>query len=302
MAGTEQLLAELGFGEYEGRAYLSLLGHGPANGYELAKLSGIPRGNIYNVLQKLEDRGAVVHMDTSSGARFSALPVAELLAGLERRYKQTLAAAGEQLSAVAVPPDIDPVWNLNGYDALLEHGRGILAQATGSLLIAIWPPEAKALAADLDAAHRRGLKIATLCLTGCPHECSACRGSIHRYELAAKDLTRTIVIVSAVERGGDMVAGEIAPAAQGSVLARGIRSRQLLLVDLAASYVRHSIALAALLADPQTGATDQLLPETRRALGLLAPDSTAAAWLTMFRQVLAAADGFNSPGAGTKPR
>jgi HTH-type transcriptional regulator, sugar sensing transcriptional regulator len=299
MAGTEQLLAELGFGEYESRAYLALLSHGPANGYELAKLSGIPRGNIYGVLQKLEDRGAVVHMDTAGGARFSALPVAELVAGLERRYKQTLAAAAKQLSAVAAPPHIDHVWNLNGYDAILEHGRSLLAQATGSVLIAVWPPEAHALAAELDMAHRRGLGIATLCLTGCPHECSACRGSIHRHQLADSDSVRTVVIVSANDRGGELVAGEIMPTRPGVVAApaaRGIRTRQLLLVDLAASYIRHSVALAALLADPQIGAA-QLLPETRRALALLAQDSPAEGWLTTLQHVLAAGDKLVSPNA-----
>ena len=50
-----ELLQKLGFGEYEARAYVALLQNRPLNGYELAKASGLPRANVYSVLQKLED-------------------------------------------------------------------------------------------------------------------------------------------------------------------------------------------------------------------------------------------------------
>ncbi len=58
MADITALLQQLGFSEYEARAYLALLQRNPLNGYELAKVSGIPRANVYAVLQKLDERGA----------------------------------------------------------------------------------------------------------------------------------------------------------------------------------------------------------------------------------------------------
>src|SRR6266542_3193328 len=57
MTDATALLQQLGFSEYEARAYLALLQRNPLNGYELAKVSGLPRANVYAVLQKLEDRG-----------------------------------------------------------------------------------------------------------------------------------------------------------------------------------------------------------------------------------------------------
>ena len=57
MAGVVQLLLELGFGENEARAYLTLLQLGPASGYELAKASGIPRPNIYKTAFPLAAAG-----------------------------------------------------------------------------------------------------------------------------------------------------------------------------------------------------------------------------------------------------
>ncbi len=57
MTDTITLLQDLGFTEKEARAYRALLQHDPVSGYELAKVSGILRPNIYPVLQKLEARG-----------------------------------------------------------------------------------------------------------------------------------------------------------------------------------------------------------------------------------------------------
>lgn len=295
MADSPALLAELGFGEYEARAYLALLGREPVNGYELAKRSGVPRGNVYAVLQKLEDRGAVVHMDTPAGARYAALPVAELLAHLERRYKETLGAAAEQLMQVAAPRDVDHVWNLESYGVLLEHARSLVSQANERLLIAVWPQEARALAAELAEADRRGVEIGTLCLAGCPQECGACRGSVHRHRLSDDETARSLVIVTddggqgGERAGGDIVAAEIVPGGPDAATvqaARGIRTRQRQLVDLAASYIRHSIALAAMLADLGPRLSQLVIPETRRALALLVEGGGPAGWLAGLRQLL----------------
>lgn len=56
-------LEAIGFTEYEARAYLLLLREGPQTGYHVAKVSGIPRPNIYPVLSRLVERGAVNKMD-----------------------------------------------------------------------------------------------------------------------------------------------------------------------------------------------------------------------------------------------
>ena len=79
MAEIMEVLQALGFGEYEARAYVALLKHSPLNGYELAKDSGLPRANVYSVLGRLEERGAVVRLDTPSGTRYSAIPPSELM-------------------------------------------------------------------------------------------------------------------------------------------------------------------------------------------------------------------------------
>ena len=97
MADIAGLLQQLGFSEYEARAYLALLQRNPLNGYELAKASGLPRANVYAVLQKLEERGAVIRLDMPSGARYAPVAPAELTGRIASRFQDVLRATEQAL-------------------------------------------------------------------------------------------------------------------------------------------------------------------------------------------------------------
>ena len=123
MTDATALLQQLGFSEYEARAYLALLQRNPLNGYELAKVSGLPRANIYAVLQKLEERGAIVRLDTPNGTRYAPIPPTELTQRVATRFQQTLNAVQQALEDLATPVDPEYVWNIRGYTALFEHAH-----------------------------------------------------------------------------------------------------------------------------------------------------------------------------------
>ncbi len=52
-------LRELGFTDYEARAYVALAATQPATAYEIAKKAGLPRANVYAALHNLEAKGAI---------------------------------------------------------------------------------------------------------------------------------------------------------------------------------------------------------------------------------------------------
>ena len=143
MTDTITLLQDLGFTEKEARAYRALLQHDPVSGYELAKVSGILRPNIYPVLQKLEARG----VSTTSfrppwwrlGLGCSSWP----------NPQRPLISATRR----ATPP--------------ARTGPPPGRQQHAGLLIALWPDEARALSPELTAAEERGHMLATL-LGGLP--------------------------------------------------------------------------------------------------------------------------------------
>src|ERR671923_955151 len=153
MADAIALLQQLGFTEYEARAYLALLQRNPLNGYELAKASGLPRANIYAVLQKLEERGAVVRLDMPSGARYAPVAPTELTQRIANRFEYVLSAAQRALEDLATPADPEYVWNIRGSAALLEHAHALIDATRESLLIAVGRQEANALAESLAQAE-----------------------------------------------------------------------------------------------------------------------------------------------------
>jgi len=81
--------------------------------------------------------------------------------------------------------------------------------------------------------------------------------------------------------GAELLAGEIRADAD----AMAIRTRQALLVDMTSWYIRHSIALAAVLNDLGSQLERLLEPETRAILGAIGaqPDGD---WLEQMRRLL----------------
>ncbi len=264
MPNIVQLLQALGFGDYEARAYVALLQRSPLNGYELAKASGLPRANVYSVLDKLEERKAVVRVDTSSGTRYAAVPPSELAGRMDSAFTENLSTAQRLLEEIAAPPEYEYVWNARGYKTLLDHARTLIDSAQKRLLVATWTPEAIALAGNLAAAEERGVEITTLCLQGCAVECGGCCGHIFRYRLAPEYAGRWLVLV---QDDTEVLAGEIGHADETLT----VRTRQRLLVELSAWFIRHSIALASVVRDLGSQLPDLLSPQTLAALASLGP-------------------------------
>jgi DNA-binding MarR family transcriptional regulator len=279
MADITGLLQQLGFSEYEARAYLALVQRNPLNGYELAKVSGLPRANVYAVLQKLEERGAVVRLDMESGARYAPVAPTELTQRIASRFQDTLSAAQRALEDLAAPPASAYVWNVQGYAALLEHAHTLIEATQERLLVAIGRQEASALAEPMARAEARGVAVTTLCLDECPAECGGCRGTICRSCAVANEGQQWLVLVS---DEAEALAGEIGP--QDDVLA--VRTRQQLQVNLANWYIRHSVTLTAVLSDLSRREDQVLEPETRALLRSVDAPNRRGGWLDQLRALV----------------
>lgn len=276
------LLQQLGFSEYESRAYTALLKGSPLNGYELAKASGLPRANIYAVLQKLEKRGAIVRLDAPDGIRYSPIPPKNLLLRLRSNYESILASTQDALESITTPIEPEQVWNIHDYSAMLEHAQSLVDSSEKHLLIAISPEEASALKNNFDAAQSRGIKITNLCTSACLEECAHCRGNIFRYSVTLEKSKRWLVIVQDNEQ---VLAGEIGPADESLA----ILTRQQILVELISWYIYHSIALATLLNDLGQRTEGLLRPETLSVLASVGPGgiNRQIGWLEYMRKNLA---------------
>ena len=96
MSNIVDLLGQLGFSEYEAKAYVTLLQQNPLNGYELAKATGLKSGTLYPILIRLADRGLI------EASWEDEQPV-----GRPRRHLYRLTAEGMKQAQQAPVPDLN---------------------------------------------------------------------------------------------------------------------------------------------------------------------------------------------------
>ncbi len=260
-----QALQELGFTEYEARAYTTLIDAGELSGYELAKESGIPRANVYAVLDKLLQRGAAQRLQHTGGQRYAAISPNQLLRGIESSQKRALIAAGRALAQRPQRGEPAAVFNLRDGE-LLAKAQQLIDVCEKTLLIAIQPQEAARLAEPLRVARERGVAITTLCLQACEHECGGCQGEIHRLQLAPGDGVRWLVLVA--DRSTTLV-GQL-----GAAAIDGMVTEHRLVMELAAAYILQSLALVVLGGDLAAHGDGQLSQEAKHLLQQLYPGGT----------------------------
>src|SRR5207245_11794306 len=74
-----ETLQQLGFSQYEAQCYLGLLREHPLNGSQLSMVCGVPRSMVYQTLNRLEEKEAVVRVNGKSGEPQQYEPVAPTL-------------------------------------------------------------------------------------------------------------------------------------------------------------------------------------------------------------------------------
>ena len=152
-------LIELGFSEYEAKAYLALLTKSPVTGYELSKLSGVPRSMIYEVLGKLTGRGAAMTMRKEGATKYAPVPAEEFLSQLQREQEDLITSLKSDLSVLASAPDLEYVWSIEGHENIMVKAMEMIRQAQTRVYLSLLPSTFPALRNALEEAVARGVRI-----------------------------------------------------------------------------------------------------------------------------------------------
>jgi predicted transcriptional regulator len=255
VSALEPLLQKAGFTDYEARAYVALLYKSPQTGYELAKTSRVPRGNIYTVLQKLESRGAATRVVSPDAVRYMAVAPDLVMQRMRTSFLEMMQDLERHLQSVTQRGDGEHVESFDGYDNLMFFAADALRGTKQHATVALHAQESLALApvfSDLC----QSVALTTLCLTDCTGPCQSCRGAIHSLAAPVPQDRRWFMVVA---DGAVLVAGEIS----GDKVT-GIRTRLPLLAQMAALFLQQSLFISQLL---QTGQVDaQSLPSSLRIL------------------------------------
>ena len=157
--GLFRAVQEIGFTEYEAKAYLALLDESPLSGYKVAQGSGVPRSKIYEVLGGLVRRGAVL-VNRGEPVQYAPLSPKELISRRRREMEESLSTAEERLERYAESPDSrGAIWDIEGREEILERAREVAGRAGRSILVEIWEEDAPEFRETLEDASSRGVEV-----------------------------------------------------------------------------------------------------------------------------------------------
>jgi sugar-specific transcriptional regulator TrmB len=160
----EKMLSEiqkLGFSQYESKAYVSLLQNSPVTGYELSKRSGIPRSMVYEVINKLIERGAV-YVIPSDPIKYLPVPAQEFLKRVRRNMDATFDFLDKSLGSLKQAGNINVISHINGYGPVMDELLSIIDGAREELWLSIWLPQSSILATQVAQAEVRQVKVVSI--------------------------------------------------------------------------------------------------------------------------------------------
>ena len=161
MAGLDELvqrLQALGFSQYEARAYCALLQKSPANGHEVAKTAGIPTSKVYETLERLHTKGAVL-VQRSEPTLWAPVPHRDLVAALRSRMESTFSAVEQGLAQLGHEQDTKLTWSLSGRGHVVDSMRAVIDRAQERLAAAVPAAALAELAPALRRAAERGVDL-----------------------------------------------------------------------------------------------------------------------------------------------
>ncbi len=152
-------LLKIGFSEYEAKAYIALLSKSPVSGYELAKISGVPRSMIYEVLGKLTARGAAMTLHMGNATKYAPFPAEEFLTQMQREHADLIDTLKDELTSFVETQDLEYVWNIEGDDNITAKAQEMIGQAERQIYLALRPVSFPVLQLALAQAIGRGVRV-----------------------------------------------------------------------------------------------------------------------------------------------
>ncbi len=152
-----ECLMKVGLTKHESLLYLTLCKEGVLSGYEAAKLSGIPRSNVYLALNSLIEKGGAYRVETDELTKYTSVPPVELAGNLRHQLAENL----KYLIANAPLPEtpVAPFITIVGREHILNKMRNIINGAERRIYFSGSFAELELISQELIAAVARGLKV-----------------------------------------------------------------------------------------------------------------------------------------------
>lgn len=128
-------LQSLGFTEYQGRAYVALVGFGIATAREIHEKSGVPHGRIYSVLKSLADKG-YIKVQEGTPAYYQAVNPGEVIGSLKGAFNTQIDASIAALSELHYETKLEsPFWSIHNEWGVRNRVKTLIQNAKSEIII-----------------------------------------------------------------------------------------------------------------------------------------------------------------------
>ena len=222
---VDALLA-YGLNEYEARAYLALLQHGPAVAGDISRRSGIPRPRVYDTLQRLIEASLVAE-NGGSPRSYAPLPLDDFLSRMASQFRRRQDLLRDGLAESSGDNRNEGVFHIHDEVPIIRQAEDLIDSAERHLVIRGSGIDLTPLGRSLREARQRGVVVEGMMFGAgeLPGGIARAEGSPNGH--GGSQGGRPLMVVG--DRGEALV-GELG----GSNRPYAVRSRNHLLVELTA--------------------------------------------------------------------
>ncbi|KIF46289.1 TrmB family transcriptional regulator [Vibrio owensii 47666-1] len=121
-------LMDFGFTKTDALVYINLLKSGRASGYKIAKEISLSRSSVYSSIDNLYSNGYIFLSDGDT-KEYEAKSPELILSQIEKKTVENISILKKELSKMMLKEEKEFIYNLSGYDNLLQKARELVNQA-----------------------------------------------------------------------------------------------------------------------------------------------------------------------------
>ncbi|WP_324760267.1 TrmB family transcriptional regulator sugar-binding domain-containing protein [Haloarcula sp. GH36] len=160
MAETVAQLARFGLSETEARTYVAVLERGSATIAELSTATDISTGYVYDLVERLDDRGLVVVDDHRTPTQVRAVDPESAIESMTEELSELATDLAERHTEAE--PDYPAVELVRTRETLYDRLERLVGNASQEVFLSVPAPAIDRLTPALERAVRRGVFVAVL--------------------------------------------------------------------------------------------------------------------------------------------
>lgn len=198
------VLEKLGFSSNEAKVYATLIKHKALNGYEIAKMSGVARSLVYEVINRLVAKGVVIRLEGEPNY-YKPIAYRQLIANIKQENEQNIASAEQLLKQLETESsDDDYVMNIVGTDKCYAKAKELIDNAQAEISLSIWKEPFEVLRYNLEQAVARGIKVYIFTFA----EISLAGGTVYSYNIRDVETLFPYRRMTLIVDGSECLVGE----------------------------------------------------------------------------------------------